>query len=111
MAPASSTATSAASATSPMSSVNVNSVSSKSYSALPSGHAKVSLDDQLSVNVTLDNGSEVNMMPRGIFEQMDLPIDTEIRWRINAYDTDSALDAAGPLGVCHDVEKSEFNSS
>ena len=84
-------------------SVNVNSVDTKSYYALPSGHAKVTLDDQLSVNATLDNGSEVNMMPKHVFERMDLPIDTEIRWRINAYNTDSGLEAAGPIGVCHDV--------
>jgi hypothetical protein len=43
------------------------------------------------------------MMPQHIFEQMNLPINTEIRWRINAYDTNSELDAAGPVGVCHDV--------
>jgi len=102
-APAPNATTHAASATSSIPSVNVNSVDAKAYYALPSGHAKVTLDNQLSVNATLDNGSEVNMIPRYIFEQLDLPIDTDIRWRINAYDTDSELDGKGPIGVCHDV--------
>lgn len=62
-----------------MSSVNVNSADSKSYYTLLSGRAKVILDDQLSVNATLDNGSKVNMMPRHVFERLDLPIDMEIR--------------------------------
>jgi hypothetical protein len=34
---------------------------------------------------------------------LDLPIDTDIYWRINAYDTDSELERKGPIGVCHDV--------
>lgn len=46
----------------PAPSVNANSVISKSYYALPSGHATVTLDNQLPVNATLDNGSEINMM-------------------------------------------------
>ena len=50
-----------------------------------------------------DNGSEVNMMSGLIFALTDLPIDTDIRWRINAYNTDSDLEASGPIGVCHDV--------
>ena len=62
-APAPGTAAHATSAAVPVLSVNVNSVDSKSYYTLPSGHAKVEIDDQLSVFTTLDNGSEVNMMP------------------------------------------------
>ena len=44
------------------------------------------------------------MMPRRIFERTDLPIDTEIRWRIDKYDskTNAELDER-PIGVCHDV--------
>ena len=69
----------AATAASSVSSMNVNSVDTKSYYALPSDHVKITLDDQLSMNTTLDNGSEVNMMPKHIFECMGLPIDMEIR--------------------------------
>ena len=38
-----------------------------------------------------------------IFDKFEFPIDTEIRWRINAYDTNSDLESSGPIGVCHDV--------
>ena len=51
----------------------------KSYYALPSGKAKVTIDDRVTVNALLDNSSEVNMMPRRVFDQLNLPIDTEIR--------------------------------
>jgi hypothetical protein len=45
------------------------------------------------------------MMPRRIFERTNLPIDTEIRWRIDTYDskTNAELDVHGPIGVCHEV--------
>ena len=86
-----------------ISSVNVNSASAKSYYTLPSGRAKVILDDRLSVNATFDNGSKVNIMPRHVFERLDLPIYTEIRWRINAYDNENELEVSGPIDVCHDV--------
>ena len=94
------------STTSPSPSVSTASVNSselKSYYALPSGRAKVTIDDRFTVNALLDNGSEVNMMPRRVFEQLNLPIDTEIRWQINAYNTDTNLEDCGPIGVCHDV--------
>ena len=83
--------------------MNVASSELKSYYALPSGKAKVTIDDRVTVNALLDNGSEVNMMPRRVFEQLNLPIDTEIRWQINAYNTDTNLEDCGPIGVCHDV--------
>ena len=51
----------------------------------------------------MDNGSEVNMMPRRVFETLDLPIDTDIRWRINTYNSDTDLEDHGPVGVCHSV--------
>jgi hypothetical protein len=83
--------------------VNVANSELKSYYALPSGKAKVTIDDRVTVNALLDNGSEVNMMPRRVFEQLNLPIDTEIRWQINAYNSDTNLEDCGPIGVCHDV--------
>jgi hypothetical protein len=42
-------------------------------------------------------------MPRRIFERLELPIDTDINWRINAYNTDRVLESSGPIGICHDV--------
>lgn len=63
---------------SPTSFANINSMETKSYYALPSEHAKVILDDQFQMNTTLDNGSEMNVMPRRVFEQLDFLIDKEI---------------------------------
>jgi hypothetical protein len=84
---------------------SVNSGYLKKFYACPSGRAKVTLDHELNVNSLMDNGSELNMMPRRIFERLDLPIDTDIRWRIDKYDsqTNAELDEHGPIGVCHDV--------
>ena len=97
------TGSASSSSSSSIPTVNVSSSELKSYYALPSGRAKVTIDDRITVNALLDNGSEVNMMPRHIYEQLNLPIDTEIRWQINAYNTDTNLEDCGPIGVCHDV--------
>jgi hypothetical protein len=51
-----------------MHSTDVNLANTKSYYALSSGHTKVTPNHQRSVNASLDNGSEVNMMPRRKFE-------------------------------------------
>ena len=61
-APAPGTAVQAAITATSMSSVDVNLMDSKSYYAPPSGHAKVTLDDQIMINATLDNESEINMI-------------------------------------------------
>ena len=90
-------------------SADVNSVDTRAFYACPSGRAKVTLDNQLQVTALLDDGSELNLLPRRIFERLDIPIDTEIDWRINGYDTKAreeleTLDRKGNLlGVCHDV--------
>ena len=42
-------------------------------------------------------------MLRRIFEQIDIPIDTDIPWRINTFNTGSDTEAHGCLGVCHAV--------
>ena len=43
------------------------------------------------------------MMSQRVFDQLDLPINTEIRWRINTYNSDTELEGLGPIGVCHSV--------
>jgi Protein of unknown function (DUF4100) len=77
----------------------------KQLYACPSGRAKVTIDHAIEVNSLLDHGSELNMMPRRIFEKTNLPIDTNISWRIEKYDskTNAELDEHGPIGVCHKV--------
>lgn len=93
----------AAAAPIPTAIISSTSMDMKTFYACPSGRAKVNIDDQLNVSALLDDGSEVNMMPRRVFEKINLPIDTEIRWRINAYNSDTELESCGPIGVCHDV--------
>ena len=77
----------------------------KSYYALPSGRAKVSVDGRLVVDAILDPGSELNIIPRRVFERLNIPIDNTIRWRVNGFDTDTAaaIEFSNPIGVCHDV--------
>lgn len=80
---------------------DVGSAYLKKLYACPSGRAKVTLDREVDVYALLNNGSELNMMLRSVFERTELPIDTEIRWRIDKYDskTNAELDNHGPLGV------------
>ena len=54
--------------------------------ACVSGKARATVDNALKADALLDGGSEVCLMPKRIFEKMDLPIDTDIHWRINGYD-------------------------
>src|SRR5438046_826317 len=58
----------------------------KSLYACPSARAKVCLDDELQVEALLDDGSELNIMVKRAFDQLQHPIDTSINWRINGYD-------------------------
>ena len=53
----------------------------------------------------LDGGSEINIMPRRVFERLEIPIDPDINWRIDKYDskTNENLDERGVFGVCHEV--------
>ena len=77
----------------------------KQLYACPSGQAKATIDNAIDANSLLDNVSELNMMPRRMFERTNLPIDTKISWRIDKYDskTNAELDEHGPIGVCHKV--------
>jgi hypothetical protein len=84
----------------------------KAYYALPSGRASVVLDDQLKIPGLLDGGSELNIMSEEYFRKMDYPIDGNIQWRINGFDSKIEqelderynLDGHGRvLGVLHDV--------
>ena len=57
---------------------DVNAGYLKQLYAHPFDHARATIDHAVDTNSLLDNGSELNMMPRRIFERMNLPIDTEI---------------------------------
>jgi len=81
----------------------------KSLYAVPSPRAKVVLDEELQVEALLDDGSELNLMGQGTFEKLGHPLDSDITWRINGYDSGAEKELeelgkkGGVLGVCHDV--------
>jgi hypothetical protein len=70
--------------------------------ACPSSHAKATLDRDLTYWGLIDHGSEVNLIPRRVYERLDnVPIDTDIQWRINAYHTSGKEPPNGLIGVVH----------
>jgi hypothetical protein len=70
--------------------------------ACPSSRAKVTLDGSLGTWGLIDHGSEVNLIPRRIYERMDnLPVDTDIEWTINAYHQSGRTPPNGMIGVVH----------
>jgi hypothetical protein len=81
----------------------------KSLYAVPSPRAKVVLDEELQVEALLDDGSELNLMGKETFEKLGHPLDSDITWRINGYDSGAEKELeelgrkGGVLGVCHDV--------
>ena len=81
----------------------------KSLYACPSVRAKVLLNDDLQVEALLDDGSELNLMGKGAYDRLQHPIDTDIDWRVNGYDSGAEqelneLNRKGNLiGVCHDM--------
>ncbi len=83
--------------------IHVNNASLVPLYACASGRVKTLLDGSLKIETLLDNGSEVNLMPCHVFEHLGLPIDTNIAWRINMFNTGSETKAHGCLGVCHAV--------
>jgi len=93
----------------PSPSINVNVIATPStYYALPSGHAKVLINNDFLVSATLDSSSEVNVMPHRIFNKMGLPINDSISWHINAFNSNQGssepgTSPSGMVGVCHDV--------
>ena len=70
--------------------------------ACPSSRAKVTLDGSLGLWGLIDHGSEVNLIPRRVYERMDnLPVDTDIEWTINAYHQSGKTPPNGMIGVIH----------
>ena len=74
--------------TSHMVSANVRStaVETAPLYACVSGRARATVDDAVKIDALLDGGSEICLMPHRIFEKLELPIDTDINWQINACD-------------------------
>ena len=62
------------------------------------------VENTISVDALIDDGSEISIMPRRVFEKLNIPIDTEINWTINTYEAVKAeANGKGLLGVCHAV--------
>jgi hypothetical protein len=78
----------------------------KAFYALPSGRAKTLVDDSLAVDALLDHGSELVIMPKRVFERLDLPIDPDVNWEINGYAKAKEQAPNDLLGVCHEVKLS-----
>ena len=53
----------------------VNSATTKTFYACPSGHVEILLHKQLNIYGLLDNGSEVLMIPRRVHERLELFIE------------------------------------
>ena len=79
--------------------VEINNASLVPFYAAPSGRVNATLNGQVKVGSLLDDGSEVNIMPRRTFEKLDFPIDTDIEWKISSFGAKSPPD--GCVGVCH----------
>jgi hypothetical protein len=88
-------------------SANVNNLLVKPLYDCPSGRAATLINNKIDVSALLDDGSELNLMPKRTWEQLGIPIDTDINWRINGYDSRGTVgtktEYSGPLGVCHSV--------
>jgi predicted aspartyl protease len=84
--------------------VNVNHMEVGPLYACASPRVKVTLERGLMVTALIDDGSEISIMPRRVFERLNIPIDTEINWKINTYEVVKAeAEGKGLLGVCHAV--------
>jgi hypothetical protein len=80
----------------------VTSISSKLLYACLSGRAKATLEDTITIHALLNDGSEVNLMPRRVFDQLDIPIDTNIDWTIDGYQGAKEYEDTNQLiGVYH----------
>lgn len=71
------------------------------FSAVPSGRALVVLDDKVRTESLLDDGSELNLMDRGVYEELDHPIDENINWRINGYGSKAQREMEERYGIEH----------
>ena len=78
--------------------------------ARPSARAKVTLNDELTIpQALLDNGSELNIVPKRTVDQLSYPIDVDVQWVINGYNEKAKSELktwkeeGEVLGVMHDV--------
>jgi hypothetical protein len=76
----------------------------RQFYAIPSGRALVILDDKIHTESLLDDGSELKLMDRGIYEELEHPIDENINWRVNEYGSKAKRELEERYGIeCNDV--------
>ena len=86
-------------------SVRVHSNAVRALYACPSGYAKTLIDGETEVDALLDGGSELNIMRPHLYEDLRLPIDSDIQWKIGGFREGMQAERdSGLLGVCHDVK-------
>jgi hypothetical protein len=84
--------------------VSVNHMEVGPLYACASPRVRATMERGVTVTALIDDGSEICIMPRRVFERLNIPIDTEINWKINTYEVVKAEAAGkGLLGVCHSV--------
>jgi hypothetical protein len=83
----------------------VNSIIQRPFYACPSGRAKAIVDDVVRVSTLLDNDSEVCLMPQRMADRLDLPIDIDVKWRIDGFRKmeHSEVDRNSIVGLIHEI--------
>jgi hypothetical protein len=63
------------------------------------------LGNRAELTTMLDNGFEVNLIPRWVFGKLNWPVNTNINWSISDYNESIVKNVkrAGIIGVLHDI--------
>jgi hypothetical protein len=84
--------------------IGVNHIELRPLYAYTSLRVRATIEKGVTVTALIDDGSEICIIPRRVFEMMNIRIDTEINWKINTYEVVKAeATGKGLLGVCHSV--------
>jgi hypothetical protein len=84
--------------------ISVNHMEVGPLYACASPRVRATIEKGVTVTALIDDGSEICIMPRRVFETLNIPIYTEINWKINTYEVVKAeASGKGLLGVCHSV--------
>jgi len=56
--------------------------------------------EETAFEMLIDSGAELCLMSKGVFEELDLPIDLTVDWSVGAANNQRTK----AYGICHDVE-------
>ena len=86
-------------------SVRVHSNAVRALYAYPSGYARTLIDGEAEVDALLDGGSELNITKPHLYEDLRLPIDSDIQSKICGFREGMQAERdSGLLAVCHDAK-------